>query len=116
METIAQMSCNPSIGGIAKGHLVKEIDALGGVMPALPMPPGIHFKVLNRSKGPAVRATRTQNDKIAYRNFMKLFLGNDSRVLHRQAMADRDRHAGKAGSAGSGFSRRGNPDADAVDL
>ncbi|MCU0289718.1 MAG: tRNA uridine-5-carboxymethylaminomethyl(34) synthesis enzyme MnmG [Acidobacteria bacterium] len=74
LETIAQMSCNPSIGGIAKGHLVKEIDALGGIMPRAADATGIHFKILNRSKGPAVRATRTQNDKIAYRNFMKEFL------------------------------------------
>lgn len=74
LETIAQMSCNPSIGGIAKGHLVKEIDALGGIMPRAADTTGIHFKILNRSKGPAVRATRTQNDKIAYRNFMKEFL------------------------------------------
>jgi tRNA uridine 5-carboxymethylaminomethyl modification enzyme len=74
LETLAQMSCNPSIGGIAKGHLVKEIDALGGVMPRAADATGIHFKVLNRSKGPAVRATRTQNDKIAYRNYLKSFL------------------------------------------
>jgi tRNA uridine 5-carboxymethylaminomethyl modification enzyme len=74
LETIAQMSCNPSIGGIAKGHLVKEIDAMGGIIPRAADTTGIHFKILNRSKGPAVRATRTQNDKIAYRNFMKEFL------------------------------------------
>jgi tRNA uridine 5-carboxymethylaminomethyl modification enzyme len=74
LETIAQMSCNPSIGGIAKGHLVKEIDAMGGIMPRGADATGIHFKILNRSKGPAVRATRTQNDKIAFRNFMKTFL------------------------------------------
>jgi tRNA uridine 5-carboxymethylaminomethyl modification enzyme len=74
LETLAQMSCNPSIGGIAKGHLVKEIDVLGGIMPRAADATGIHFKVLNRSKGPAVRATRTQNDKIAYRNYLKSFL------------------------------------------
>ncbi|MCP4155941.1 MAG: tRNA uridine-5-carboxymethylaminomethyl(34) synthesis enzyme MnmG [bacterium] len=74
LESIAQMSCNPSIGGIAKGHLVKEIDALGGIMPRAADATGIHFKVLNLSKGPAVRATRTQNDKIAYRNYMKEYL------------------------------------------
>jgi tRNA uridine 5-carboxymethylaminomethyl modification enzyme len=74
LETLAQMSCNPSIGGIAKGHLVKEIDVLGGIMPRAADVTGIHFKVLNRSKGPAVRASRTQNDKIAYRNHMKSFL------------------------------------------
>lgn len=76
LESIGQMSCNPSVGGIAKGHLVMEIDALGGIMPRAADITGIHFKVLNLSKGPAVRATRTQNDKIAYRNFMKSFLEN----------------------------------------
>jgi len=76
LETIGQMSCNPSIGGIAKGHLVKEIDALGGVMPGATDRTGIHFLTLNRSKGPAVRATRTQNDKVMYRHYMKNFLEN----------------------------------------
>jgi len=74
METIGQMSCNPSIGGIAKGHLVKEIDVFGGVMPRAADETGIHFLTLNRSKGPAVRATRTQNDKIRYRSYTKAFL------------------------------------------
>ena len=74
LETVAQMSCNPSIGGIAKGHLVKEIDTLGGIMARAADATGIHFKVLNRSKGPAVRATRTQNDKVGYRLYMKSFL------------------------------------------
>ncbi len=87
LETIAQMSCNPSIGGIAKGHLVREIDALGGVMARAADATGIHFKVLNRSKGPAVRATRTQNDKTAYRNFMKDFLENVPRLGVYQGMA-----------------------------
>ena len=88
LETIAQMSCNPSIGGIAKGHLVKEIDALGGIMPRAADATGIHFKVLNRSKGPAVRATRTQNDKIAYRNFLKRFLETVPHLDVYQAVAD----------------------------
>ena len=88
LETIAQMSCNPSIGGIAKGHLVKEIDALGGVMARAADATGIHFKVLNRSKGPAVRATRTQNDKIAYRNFLKGFLEKVPGLHLYQAIAD----------------------------
>ncbi len=74
IETIGQMSCNPSIGGIAKGHLVKEIDVFGGVMPRAADETGIHFLTLNRSKGPAVRATRTQNDKILYRLYTKAFL------------------------------------------
>jgi tRNA uridine 5-carboxymethylaminomethyl modification enzyme len=87
LETLAQMSCNPSIGGIAKGHLVKEIDVLGGVMPRAADATGIHFKVLNRSKGPAVRATRTQNDKIAYRNYLKSFLETVPHLKIYQAIA-----------------------------
>jgi tRNA uridine 5-carboxymethylaminomethyl modification enzyme len=86
LETIAQMSCNPSIGGIAKGHLVKEIDVLGGIMPRAADVTGIHFKVLNRSKGPAVRATRTQNDKVRYRHFMKDFLENTPRIQIYQSI------------------------------
>ena len=87
LETVAQMSCNPSIGGIAKGHLVREIDALGGAMARAADATGIHFKVLNRSKGPAVRATRTQNDKVAYRSYLKDFLENVPRLTVYQAMA-----------------------------
>ncbi|MEI6613783.1 MAG: tRNA uridine-5-carboxymethylaminomethyl(34) synthesis enzyme MnmG [Chrysiogenales bacterium] len=87
LETLAQMSCNPSIGGIAKGHLIKEIDALGGIMPRAADATGIHFKVLNRSKGPAVRATRTQNDKIAYRNYLKSFLETVPNLRIYQAIA-----------------------------
>ena len=86
LETIAQMSCNPSIGGIAKGHLVKEIDVLGGIMPRAADMTGIHFKILNRSKGPAVRATRTQNDKVRYRNFMKSYLENIPRIQVYQSI------------------------------
>ncbi len=87
LETIGQMSCNPSIGGIAKGHLVKEIDAFGGIMPRAADVTGIHFLTLNRSKGPAVRATRTQNDKIRYRNFMKNFLETQERLSVYQSIA-----------------------------
>ena len=87
LETIAQLSCNPSIGGIAKGHLVHEIDALGGVMARAADATGIHFKVLNRSKGPAVRATRTQNDKAAYRLHLKDFLENVPRLSVYQGLA-----------------------------
>ncbi len=87
LETVAQMSCNPSIGGIAKGHLVKEIDALGGIMPRAADATGIHFKVLNRSKGPAVRATRSQNDKVAYRNYLKSFLETVANLGLYQAVA-----------------------------
>jgi tRNA uridine 5-carboxymethylaminomethyl modification enzyme len=87
LETIGQMSCNPSVGGIAKGHLVREIDAMGGIMPRAADVTGIHFKILNRSKGPAVRATRTQNDKIEYRNFMKEFLETTPNLTVYQSVA-----------------------------
>jgi len=71
LETIAQMSCNPAIGGLAKGHLVREIDALGGLMGLLADETGIQFRLLNRSRGGAVQAPRTQCDKAAYRLAMK---------------------------------------------
>src|SRR4030066_1001728 len=71
LETIAQMSCNPAIGGLAKGHLVREIDALGGLMGLLADETGIQFRLLNRSRGGAVQAPRTQGDKAAYRLALK---------------------------------------------
>lgn len=76
LDTICQMSCNPAIGGLAKGHLVKEIDALGGAMGKVIDETGIHFKMLNKSKGPAVWAPRAQADKKAYQLKMKEILEN----------------------------------------
>ncbi len=74
LETIAQMSCNPAIGGLAKGHLVREIDALGGIMGILADRTGIHFRLLNRSRGAAVQAPRVQSDKAGYRQAMTSLL------------------------------------------
>jgi len=89
IETLGQMSCNPSIGGIGKGHLVKEIDALGGAMAATTDEAGIQFRMLNSSKGPAVRATRAQADRMLYRAAIRQRLENQPRLwLFQQAVDD----------------------------
>ena len=89
LDTMAHMACNPAVGGLAKGHLVKEIDALGGVMGFLADQTGIQFRLLNTSKGPAVRGTRVQCDKQAYRLAMKAHLERQPRLHIREAMVDR---------------------------
>ncbi|MDR5772950.1 MULTISPECIES: tRNA uridine-5-carboxymethylaminomethyl(34) synthesis enzyme MnmG [unclassified Caballeronia] len=89
IETLGQMSCNPSIGGIGKGHLVKEVDALGGAMAAATDESGIQFRILNSSKGPAVRATRAQADRILYKQAIRHRLENQPNLwLFQQAVDD----------------------------
>src|SRR3954464_1626165 len=89
METLGQMSCNPSIGGIGKGHLVKEVDALGGAMAAATDESGIQFRILNSRKGPAVRATRAQADRVLYRHAIRRRLENQPNLrIFQQAVDD----------------------------
>ena len=88
IETLGQMSCNPSIGGIGKGHLVKEVDALGGAMAAATDEAGIQFRILNSSKGPAVRATRAQADRVLYKAAIRKRLENQPNLWLFQGACD----------------------------
>jgi tRNA uridine 5-carboxymethylaminomethyl modification enzyme len=89
LDTVAQMSCNPAIGGLAKGHLVREIDALGGWMAKVTDRAGIQFRVLNRSKGPAVWSLRAQTDRVLYRLTMKKVLEEQDGLTLRQASIEK---------------------------
>jgi tRNA uridine 5-carboxymethylaminomethyl modification enzyme len=111
LETLGQMSCNPSVGGIGKGHLVKEIDALGGAMAIATDEAGIQFRVLNSSKGPAVRATRAQADRLLYKRAIRSRLENQPNLtLFQQAvddlMLEGDRVSGVVTELGVRFSAR----------
>jgi tRNA uridine 5-carboxymethylaminomethyl modification enzyme len=111
IETLGQMSCNPSIGGIGKGHLVKEVDALGGAMAIATDEGGIQFRILNSSKGPAVRATRAQADRILYKAAIRRRLENQPNLtLFQQAvddlMVEGDRVAGAVTQVGIRFRSR----------
>src|SRR6185369_8223677 len=98
-DTIGQMSCNPAVGGVGKGHLVKEIEALGGAMGRVTDATGIQFRRLNASKGPAVRATRVQSDKARYRVEMRRVLSSTAGIVLRQHEVERILTASRDGRA-----------------
>jgi tRNA uridine 5-carboxymethylaminomethyl modification enzyme len=111
IETLGQMSCNPSIGGIGKGHLVKEVDALGGAMASAADEAGIQFRILNARKGPAVRATRAQADRVLYRQAIRTRLEKQRNLrIFQQAVDDLvlegDRVAGVVTQLGIRFAAR----------
>ncbi len=111
IDTLGQMSCNPAIGGIGKGHLVKEIDALGGIMAQAIDLAGIQFRTLNASKGPAVRATRAQADRVLYKQAVRKVLENQNNLsLFQQTVSDLivegDRVTGVKTQMGLSFSAR----------
>src|SRR5258706_436709 len=111
IETLGQMSCNPSIGGIGKGHLVKEIDALDGAMALATDEAGIQFRILNSSKGAAVRATRAQADRVLYRQAIRRRLeSQENLVLLQQGVDDilveAERAGGVAKRSGAAWTAR----------
>ena len=111
LDLIAQMSCNPAVGGIAKGHLVREVDALGGIMGEVTDAVGIQFRLLNTSRGPAVWSPRAQCDKQHYRLKMRQVLESEPNLQHQ---------AGRSGRIDRGnaddvtWSRTAGPDSDEV--
>lgn len=89
IDMVGQMSCNPAVGGLAKGHMVRELDALGGLMPKIADQTGIMFKMLNQSRGPAVQAPRCQSDKVAYRDAIREVIENHPNIFLKQGIVTR---------------------------